>query len=157
LKTGGLLVKVFDSLAEFTAAVGTEIGPGEWLEIDQDRVNTFADATGDHQWIHVDVEKAKAGPFGGPIAHGLLTLSLVPLLTHDLYRVDGIKMGVNYGYNKVRFITPVPVGSKLRATAKIAEIIEVPGGIQATVGCTVEIDGAPKPACVVESIVRYLA
>ncbi len=149
-------MKVYNSLAEFAAAVGTDVGTSDWLEVDQQRVNTFAEATGDHQWIHVDVERAKTGPFGGPIAHGLLTLSLLPVLVHSAYEVRGVKMGVNYGYNKVRFITPVPVGSKLRAAVKLVDVTEVPGGIQATTNVTVEIEGTPKPACVAESIVRYL-
>jgi acyl dehydratase len=150
-------VKVFANLDEYAAAVGTELGPTDWVEIDQDRVNKFAEATDDHQWIHVDVERAKAGPFGGPIAHGLLTLSLMPMLMAQLSRVEGVKLGVNYGYNKVRFISPVPVGAKIRARATIAEVKPVPGGVQSMLTATVEIEGADKPACVVESIVRYIA
>lgn len=105
-------MKVFDNLDALAAAAGTELGPTDWLEVTQDRVNLFADATEDHQWIHVDPEKAKTGPFGGTIAHGLLTLSLLPHFTHQLYRVDNITMAINYGYNKVRFITPVRVGAR---------------------------------------------
>jgi acyl dehydratase len=151
-------VKVFKDLSEFTAAEGSELGPTDWLEISQDRVNLFADATDDHQWIHVDPEKAADGPYGGTIAHGLLTLSLMPHFSHHLYRVDNIAMALNYGYNKVRFITPVKVGAKIRARAEITKVEEVKGGaVQATVTTTVEIDGSEKPAAVVESIVRYLA
>jgi len=151
-------VKVFKDLSEFTAAEGSELGPTDWLEISQDRVNLFADATDDHQWIHVDPEKAADGPYGGTIAHGLLTLSLMPHFSHHLYRVDNIAMALNYGYNKVRFITPVKVGAKIRARAEITKIEEVKGGaVQATVTTTVEIDGSEKPAAVLESIVRYLA
>ena len=151
-------MKVFKDLSEFTAAEGSELGPTDWLEISQDRVNLFADATDDHQWIHVDPEKAADGPYGGTIAHGLLTLSLMPHFSHHLYRVDNIAMALNYGYNKVRFITPVKVGAKIRARAEITKIEEVKGGaVQATVTTTVEIDGSEKPAAVLESIVRYLA
>ena len=151
-------MKVFKDLSEFTAAEGSELGPTDWLEISQDRVNLFADATDDHQWIHVDPEKAADGPYGGTIAHGLLTLSLMPHFSHHLYRVDNIAMALNYGYNKVRFITPVKVGAKIRARAEITKVEEVKGGaVQATVTTTVEIDGSEKPAAVVESIVRYLA
>jgi acyl dehydratase len=151
-------VKVFKDLSEFTAAKGSELGPTEWLEISQDRVNLFADATEDHQWIHVDPDKAADGPYGGTIAHGLLTLSLMPYFSHHLYRVDNIAMALNYGYNKVRFITPVKVGAKVRARAQVASVEEVKGGaVQATVTTTIEIEGSEKPAAVVESIVRYIA
>ena len=151
-------MKVFKDLSEFTAAEGSELGPTDWLEISQDRVNLFADATEDHQWIHVDPAKAADGPYGGTIAHGLLTLSLMPYFSHHLYRVDNIAMALNYGYNKVRFITPVKVGAKVRAHAKVASVEEVKGGaVQATVVTTIEIEGSEKPAAVVESIVRYIA
>jgi acyl dehydratase len=149
-------MKVFSGLDEFVAAAGSELGPTEWMEITQDRVNLFADATDDHQWIHVDPDKAAAGPFGGTIAHGLLTLSLLPHFTHDLYRVDNIAMAINYGYNKVRFITPVKVGSSVRARARIDDVAKLDGAVQATVTVTVEIDGAAKPAAVAESIVRFI-
>lgn len=112
-------MKVFSGLDEFVAAQGSELGPTEWMEVTQDRVNLFADATDDHQWIHVDPDKAAGGPFGGTIAHGLLTLSLLPHFTHQMYRVDNIAMAINYGYNKVRFITPVRVGAKIRARAQV--------------------------------------
>jgi len=150
------VMKVFDNLAEFETATGTELGPTEWIEVDQERVNRFADATEDHQWIHVDPERAANGPFGGTIAHGLLTLSLLPRLMHDLYRVDNVAMAINYGFNKVRFITPVPVGSKIRATSRVAQVDKLDAGLQATLVTTIEVDGAAKPAAVIESIVRYV-
>jgi acyl dehydratase len=150
-------VRVFSGLPEFTAAEGTELGPTGWLVIDQARIDQFAQATDDHQWIHVDPERAEDGPYGGTIAHGLLTLSLLPHVMHKLYRVDNVAMAINYGFNKVRFITPVPVGSRLRAASKLTAVAEVPGGVQATLTTTIEVEGAGKPAAVVESIVRYLA
>lgn len=150
-------MKVFNDLTEFAAALGSQLGPTEWIEISQDRVNLFADATDDHQWIHVDPERAAAGPFGGAIAHGLLTLSLLPHFSHQLYRVDNIALAVNYGYNKVRFITPVKVGAKIRARGEITAINQLEGAVQATTTITVEIEGLQKPAAVAESIVRYIA
>ncbi len=149
-------MKVFNGLDEFVAAAGSELGPTEWMEITQDRVNLFADATDDHQWIHVDPEKAAGGPFGGTIAHGLLTLSLLPHFTHQLYRVDNVKLAVNYGYNKVRFITPVRVGAKLRARAAISDVAQLDGAVQVTMTVTVEIEGSEKPAAVAESIIRFI-
>ncbi len=149
-------MKRFNGLDEFAAAEGTQLGPTDWLEITQDRVNLFADATDDHQWIHVDPERAATGPFGGTIAHGLLTLSLVPQFIHQLYTVDNIALAINYGYNKVRFITPVRVGAKIRARAEIASVAQLDGAVQATVATTVEIDGSDKPAAVVESIARFI-
>ena len=149
-------MKKFNGLDEVVAAEGTELGPTEWLEVNQDRVNLFADATDDHQWIHVDPERAANGPFGGTIAHGLLTLSLLPHFTHQLYTVDNVAMAINYGYNKVRFITPVRVGSKIRARAEIAKVDQLGGAVQATVTVTVEIEGSDKPAAVAESIVRFI-
>jgi acyl dehydratase len=150
------VVKKFSGLDEFVAAQGSQLGPTDWLEVTQDRVNLFADATDDHQWIHVDPERAANGPFGGTIAHGLLTLSLLPHFTHQLYTVDNIAMAINYGYNKVRFITPARVGSKIRARAEIAKVDQLEGAVQATVTVTVEIDGSDKPAAVAESIVRFI-
>jgi acyl dehydratase len=150
------VVKKFSGLDEFVAAQGAELGPTDWLEITQDRVNLFADATDDHQWIHIDPERAANGPFGGTIAHGLLTLSLLPHFTHQLYTVDNVAMAINYGYNKVRFITPVRVGAKIRARAQIANVDQLDGAVQATVTVTVEIDGSDKPAAVAESIVRFI-
>jgi acyl dehydratase len=149
-------VKIFNGLDEFVAAAGSELGPTDWMEITQERVNLFADATDDHQWIHVDPEKAAGGPFGGTIAHGLLTLSLLPHFTHQLYRVDNVKLAVNYGYNKVRFITPVRVGANVRARAAISDVAQLDGAVQATMTVTVEIEGSEKPAAVAESIVRFI-
>jgi acyl dehydratase len=149
-------VKVFHNLDEVAMASGAELGPTPWLEVDQIRVDGFADATDDHQWIHVDPTRAASGPFGGTIAHGLLTLSLLPRFINELYRVDNVAMAINYGFNKVRFITPVPVGSKLRAHARIADVTKIDGGVQAVVVTTIEVAGASKPAAVIESIVRYI-
>ena len=143
-----------NGIDELKGLAGQDLGHSEWLEITQERVNTFADATGDHQWIHVDVAKAKAGPFGGPIAHGYLTLSLVIPLFGELLKVDGVKMGVNYGLEKVRFPHPVPVGSKIRLNAKVVSVEDVPGGTQSTFDFTVEIDGVAKPACVARTVYR---
>ena len=147
-------MKVFSSPAELAAAVGTEIGSGAWLEVDQKRVDLFADATDDHQWIHVDPERAAAGPFGAAIAHGYLTLSLIPALTKGAYQVEGVRMGVNYGLNKVRFPAPVRVGARIRPVVAVAAAEEVPGGFQITTTVTVEIEGSAKPACVAETVVR---
>jgi acyl dehydratase len=149
-------MRTFSGLEEFVAAEGSQLGPTDWLEVTQDRVNMFADATDDHQWIHVDPQRAADGPFGGAIAHGLLTLSLLPHFTHQLYTVDNIAMAINYGYNKVRFITPVRVGAKIRARAEIAKVDQLDGAVQATVATTVEIEGSDKPAAVAESIVRFI-
>jgi acyl dehydratase len=118
-------------------------------------VNLFAEATGDHQWIHIDVERAKSGPFGGPIAHGYLTLSLAPVLLAQVFQVDGVTMGVNYGTNKVRFPAPVPVGANLRLGGKLVGVEDVAGGVQVTVEATFEVEGAPKPSCVAELVFRY--
>ncbi|WP_413756473.1 MaoC family dehydratase [Streptomyces sp. MMBL 11-3] len=147
--------RIFTSAEELKAAVGEQLGYSDWVEIDQKRIDLFADATGDHQWIHVDAPRAAAGPFGTTIAHGYLTLSLLPLFGPQLLTVEGVKMGVNYGTNKVRFPSPVPVGSRLRATARITDVVEVAGGLQVSVGFTVEREGGEKPACVAESVSRY--
>jgi acyl dehydratase len=149
-------VKAFNGLDEFVAAEGSQLGPTDWLEVTQERVNLFADATEDHQWIHVDPERAAKGPFGGTIAHGLLTLSLLPHFTRQLYIVENLTMAINYGYNKVRFITPVRVGAKIRARAEIASVAQLDGAVQATVTTTVEIEGSDKPAAVAESIARFI-
>lgn len=146
--------RVIKGIEGLKAAVGEHLGYSEYLEITQERVNTFADATGDHQWIHVDVEKAKSGPFGGPIAHGYLTLSLGPMLYPTVVRVEGFSMGVNYGANKVRFPSPVPVGAKVRLGVKLMEVEEIPNGAQMTMEFTFECEGAPKPSCVAEIIFR---
>lgn len=149
-------MKIFNGLAELVEAAGEELGASDWLEVDQQRINTFADATGDHQWIHVAPDKAAQGPFGGPIAHGLLTLSLLPSFLHQIYRVDGVRMAVNYGMNKVRMPAPVPAGAKLRAKSRLAEVTELDGAVQVALSTTIEIEGGERPACVVESIVRYV-
>ena len=147
----------FDSPAALLDAAGTDLGATEWMAITQERIDQFAEATGDHQWIHVDPEKAAAGPFGATIAHGYLTLALTNLSLPDLIVVENISMGVNYGVNKVRFPSPVVVGSRVRGTGVVTEVTEVAGGAQAVITVTVEIDGADKPACIVESISRFLA
>lgn len=149
-------MRVFESLAAFAGVVGERLGRSEWHTVTQDQVNRFADATGDHQWIHVDVAKAEQGPYGGPIAHGFLTLSLIPVLGLETYRVEGLSMGINYGLNKVRFPHPVKVGAKIRGNAELVDITDVPGGKQAVVRWTIEIDGEKKPACVAEFVGRLL-
>ena len=150
------MTTIIDGPADLQEKVGQHLGYSDWLEITQDRVNQFAEATGDFQWIHVDVERAKTGPFGGPIAHGFLTLSLAPGLLKDVWQVRGAKMGVNYGLNKVRFPSPVPVGSKVRAGAALKEVTDVGGGgVQLVLEATFEVEGADKPACVAELVFRY--
>jgi acyl dehydratase len=134
--------------------VGEHVGYSDWLEVTQEQVDRFAEATGDHQWIHVDPERAKDGPFGGTIAHGFLTLSLIPRVLPQLLDVRGFSMGVNYGMDKVRFPSPVPVGSKLRAGAVVEDVQEVGGGVQTTLTITFEVDGADKPACVARFLER---
>ncbi|MFM8529954.1 MAG: MaoC family dehydratase [Ilumatobacteraceae bacterium] len=146
--------RVISGVDELKAAIGEHLGYSDWLEIDQDRVNRFADATGDHQWIHVDVERAKSGPFGGPIAHGYLTLSLGPMLYPTVVRIEGFSMGVNYGANKVRFPSPVPVGARLRLGVKLLAVEDIAGGVQMPLEFTFECEGAPKPSCVAEIIFR---
>ncbi|MFJ3585479.1 MaoC family dehydratase [Streptomyces sp. NPDC090127] len=147
--------RIFTSAEELRAAVGEQLGHSDWLEIEQKRIDLFADATGDHQWIHVDPERAASGPFGKTIAHGYLTLSLLPTLVPQIMRVEGMKMGLNYGTNKVRFPAPVPVGSRLRAGAVLTEVTEAGGGVQVTATVTVESEGGEKPVCVAESVSRY--
>jgi acyl dehydratase len=149
-------VMEFQSADELKAAVGTHLGFSGWTTIDQARIDTFAEATGDHQWIHVDPERAKDGPFGTTIAHGYLTLSITNLFLPELLVVPTASAGVNYGANKVRFPAPVPVGSRIRMGCEILECTDVPGGVQVITRNTVEIDGADKPACVVEAISRFL-
>jgi len=144
----------FASLDELRAAVGNVAGTSDWLTVDQKRIDLFAEATGDHQWIHVDAEKAAAGPFGTTIAHGYLTLSLLPALFDGLYAIPGTRMGVNYGLNKVRFPAPVPAGSRVRATATLLSVEEVSGGVQLTSQVTVEREGGDKPVCVAETVSR---
>jgi len=149
-------LRIFRSAEELAQSEGVELGTTDWLTVDQKRINRFADATGDHQWIHVDPERAASGPYGGTIAHGLLTLSLLPQFLHQLYRVDGVRMAINYGLNKVRFPAPVPVGSRLRARSRVAEVTRMEGAVQAVLATTLEVEGAEKPAAVIESIVRYV-
>src|SRR6478609_8285325 len=150
-------MRTFTTFDELTDAIGADLGTTDWFEITQDRVDAFADATGDHQWIHVDVERAKAGPFGGTIAHGYLTLSLIPQFNQELFGLETPGARLNYGVNKVRFPNPVPVGSRIRATAQIAELTDVPAGKQMVLRYTIEIDGATKPGCVAETVVLLLA
>jgi acyl dehydratase len=148
----------FTTLDELAGATGRHLGWTDWVEITQERVNLFADATGDHQWIHVDVERARAeSPFGGPIAHGYLTLALSNLFLPQLLEVTGASSGINYGTGKVRFPSPVPVGSRIRGGAEIAAVEEIPGGLQTTITITVQVEGQDKPACVIESLSRWLA
>ncbi len=143
--------------AELSAYVGKELGFTEWREVTQERVNTFADAADDHQWIHVDPERAAEGPFGAPIAHGFLTLSLIIPLQTELFDVDGVTTKVNYGLDKVRFVSPVKVGDRIRLTAVIAEVIEVAGGVQVVIDETIEIEGGSKPALIARSLQRFYA
>jgi acyl dehydratase len=147
---------VLDGPEAVQAAVGTHLGYSDWLEITQDRIDTFAEATGDHQWIHVDPERAKDGPYGKTIAHGYLTLSLSNYFLPQIVEVTGFSMGINYGTGKIRFPAPVPVGSKIRGGAQLTAVEEIKGGIQAHVTITIEVEGGDKPACVIESISRYL-
>lgn len=142
----------FDSIAAFREVCGQELGVGGWLEIDQDRINAFADATDDHQWIHVDVDRAGRGPFGATIAHGYLSLSLIPVLSRDIFYVDGVQLAINYGLDSVRFPQPVTVGSRIRAKASLIAIDEVQAGTRAVVRFVIEIDGQDKPACVADSV-----
>ncbi|HZU56189.1 MAG TPA: MaoC family dehydratase [Actinocrinis sp.] len=148
-------MKVFASPAELAQAVGQEIGASDWLVIEQDRIDQFAEATGDHQWIHVDEARAKEGPFGSTIAHGFLTLSLLPALLAEVYRVEGVRMGINYGLNRVRFINPVRVGSSVRAVMTVAEVDQQADYVQVTAKAVVEIQGVEKPAAVAETVSRF--
>ena len=149
-----MTARVITGVAGLKAAVGEHLGYSEYIEISQERVNQFAEATGDFQWIHIDVERAKSGPFGGPIAHGYLTLSLGPMLYPTVVRIEGFSMGVNYGANKVRFPSPVPVGSKVRLGVKVLEVEEIANGVQMTMEFTFECEGSSKPSCVAEIIFR---
>ena len=150
-------MRTFGTVEEIESAVGEEIGTTEWVEITQDRVDRFADATDDHQWIHVDRERAATGPFGGTIAHGYLTLSLIPYFGSQLFALDNPGAKLNYGVNKVRFPHPVPVGSRIRGTVTIAEVTDIPAGKQMITRYVVEIEGVDKPACVAETVVLLLA
>jgi acyl dehydratase len=148
-------MKTFQTLSELAACTGQEVAVSDWITITQQQVNRFAEATGDQQWIHVDPEKARAGPFGGPIAHGFLTLSLLPRFFESSFEILGSRLGVNYGLNKVRFTAPVPVGSRLRARMKLLATEPIDNaGMQMTWQVTVEREGADKPVCVAESLVR---
>jgi acyl dehydratase len=146
--------RIINGTDELKALVGEHLGYSPYLEITQERVNQFAEATGDFQWIHVDVERAKAGPFGGPIAHGYLTLSLGPMMYPQIVQIEGFSMGVNYGANKVRFPSPVPVGANVRLGVKLLGVDDVAGGVQTTMEFTYEVEGASKPSCVAEIIFR---
>ena len=147
--------RTVDGVEGVKSLVGTELGPTDWVEITQDMVNLFADATGDHQWIHVDVERAKKeSPFGGPIAHGYLTLSLIPRFLPELTTFTGFSMGINYGTEKVRFPSPGAVGSNVRARTVVDSVTDIPGGVQIQQTVTFEVDGATKPACVATIVVR---
>ncbi len=150
-------MRTFDSIEDLKGAIGEEVGVSDWMTIDQAAINAFADATGDHQFIHVDPERAAQTPFGGTIAHGLFTLSLGPKLMDGLFTIGGIAMAVNYGYGKVRFPAPVPVDSKLRMRGTLSNVEDVPGGVQVTITQTFEVEGGGKPVCVAESIARFYA
>lgn len=145
-------MRIFHGIAELEAALGAHLGYSDWHTITQEQVNLFADATGDHQWIHVDPERAAAGPFGAPIAHGYLTLSLLPMLVGEVYRVDGLRMGINYGSDKVRFPAVVPVGSRVRAGVELVALAPSSAGTRVTARVTIEIEGGEKPACVAEAL-----
>jgi acyl dehydratase len=147
-------MRIITGLDELRKAEGETVGPSEWHEVTQSDIDTFADVTGDHQWIHVDVERARETPFGGTIAHGYYTLSLAPRFSEQLLKLDGFAFGINYGLNKVRFPAPLPVGSKVRMSAKLANVEDVPGGAQLTMELTFERDGGDKPVCVAESVAR---
>ncbi len=147
--------RIFKTPLDLKGALGEHLGYSDWLEMTQDRIDKFADGTGDHQWIHVDPERAKQGPFGACIAHGYLTLALVNLFLPQIVEVRGISMGVNYGSDRLRFPAPVPVGSRIRGGAELTQLEEVKGGVQATIRVTVEVEGQDRPACVVETISRY--
>jgi acyl dehydratase len=144
----------YEHLADLERLVGRTLGTSDWVTVDQQRIDLFADATGDHQWIHTDPERAAGGPFGKTIAHGFLTLSLLPLFTQTAFHIGDVRMGVNYGLNRVRFTHPVPVGSRLRGHHTLLKYEGIPGGAQLTLEVTVEIEGADKPACVAESLGR---
>lgn len=152
-----MTMTTFDKPTDLLGQEGLKIGPSDWLLITQERVNTFADATGDHQWIHVDTEKAKTGPFGGTIAHGYLTLSLAAKFMPEILTINGMSMGINYGTDRVRFLSPVRVGKRVRGVGEFLDIKEAGGGIQSVLRVTIEIEGEEKPACVVDTISRYFA
>lgn len=148
-------MRVFESLEALKAATGEQLGYSDWHTVTQKQINDFADATGDHQWIHIDPEAAAKGPFGTTIAHGYLTLSLLPMLVVQVVRVDGVRMGVNYGLNRVRFPAPVPVDSRVRAGVTLLEVTDIAGGAQIVNEVTIEREGGDKPCCVAQSVARY--
>lgn len=145
-------MRVFNGLEEVRQAAGSSLGTSDWHEVTQEQVNLFADATGDHQWIHVDPERAAAGPFGAPIAHGFLTLSLIPMLMWQVFSIEGVRMMINYGLNKVRFPSAAPVGSRVRASVQVVSVADTPHGSQVVMSVTVEREGSDKPVCVAETI-----
>ena len=149
------MVVVVDKPADLLGMVGTKMGPTGWIKVDQDRVNGFADVTGDHQWIHVDAERAKSGPFGGTIAHGYLTMSMINLVLPELMEVRGFAHAVNVGLDRLRFLAPVITGSRIRAASEIVSAEEIKGAIQAIVRVTIEIEGSEKPALIADTISRY--
>lgn len=149
-------MRVVEGIGALESLVGEELGTSRWHDITQEQVNAFADVTGDHQWIHVDPQRAAAGPFGGTIAHGYLTLSMLPALMAEVWRVEDVRMGINYGLNRVRFPSPVRVGSRVRVVARLKEVSPVDGGVQGVVEATVEIEGGAKPAAVAETVFRLV-
>jgi len=150
------MTTVLNGIDEVVAAAGSHLGVTDWIEITQERIDGFADATGDHQWIHVDPERAASGPFGSTIAHGYLTLSLSNFFLPQIVDVQGFSMGINVGVNKVRFLAPVPVGSKVRGSAELAEVARLDNGVQTITKITIELEGSDKPACIIEAVSRYL-
>jgi acyl dehydratase len=150
-------MRVFEALDELRAAVGTELGVSDWHPVTQERINAFAEATGDPQWIHIDTARAAAGPFGTTIAHGFLTLALTPMLLHEIYEVRGVRMAINYGTNRVRFPAPLPSGAAVRARARLESVDDVKGGIQVVTHVEVEVQGAEKPCCVADLVTRFLS
>ena len=148
-------MKTITGLEELKQAEGEILGTSDWHEVTQADVDAFADVTGDHQWIHVDVERAKETPFGGTIAHGYYTLSLIPMLSRQVFGMEGFTFALNYGLNRVRFPSPMPVGQKIRCTVKVAEVQEIPGGAQTTMEMTLEREGGEKPVCIAEPVYRY--
>jgi acyl dehydratase len=148
-------MRTFDSIAEFAAAKGETFGPSEWVAVEQARIDQFADATDDHQWIHVDPQRAAGGPFGGTIAHGYLTLSLLPGLLRQLYTVENVAMAINYGLDRVRFPAPVPVGGRVRLSAELTDVRIAEGFVETVVTSTIEVEGSPKPACIAQTVGRF--
>ncbi|MET9221402.1 MaoC family dehydratase [Streptomyces sp. NPDC088197] len=150
-------MRIFDGLTDLADSEGEDLGASDWIAVDQKRIDAFADVTGDHQWIHVDPDRAASGPFGRTVAHGYLTLSLLAELTTRLYRVDNVSFAVNYGLDRVRFVTPVLEGSRIRATARLAEAARLDAAVQVRLESTIEIEGSRRPAAVVTSLARYIA